>query len=336
MIDKRVRIDTIRKLPILGVCGWSGSGKTTLIEAVLPRLIERNLKVAVVKHDVHAIDVDRPGKDSDRFFQAGGDVFLQGNEELSRLHRDPAADIVTQLIDLARKYDLILVEGHKQSPLPKVWLLQEGESSLPAKITDIRLVLGRGPGRFGEFLSFLTEWLAAQWLLTPVFGCVYVAEKGEQEHRAAKHQTATAARQRLHQIKEQLRDITENIVIVGNSVLPAGFADCIHLVQPPGIAGPLAGILTAMRWHPLVSWLTIDEGNCNRDFCERTLAQRVPGVWVILPGDDNRALKTHPGYYDFRAAGLLENVAVNKDFRVKLASHPKSNTVHRAEFFKGF
>ena len=95
MIDERARIDTIGRLPVFGVCGWSGSGKTTLIEAVLPKLLARNLKVAVVKHDVHAIDVDRPGKDSDRFFQAGADVYLQGNEELSRRHPDAGERIVS-------------------------------------------------------------------------------------------------------------------------------------------------------------------------------------------------------------------------------------------------
>ena len=72
---------------ILGVCGWSDSGKTALIEAVLLRLCKTGLRIAVVKHDVHGLNIDHPGKDSDRFFQAGADVFLQGpQEEVLRLH----------------------------------------------------------------------------------------------------------------------------------------------------------------------------------------------------------------------------------------------------------
>jgi molybdopterin-guanine dinucleotide biosynthesis protein B len=158
MMSEIQRIDKIRRLPILGVCGWSGSGKTTLIEAVLPRLLARKLKVVVVKHDVHSIDVDRPGKDSDRFFQAGADVYLQGNEELSRRHPEAADNFLYQLLDLAAKYDLILVEGHKQSPLPKVWLLQEGEGGPPAAVSDVRLVLPRDAKRADEFLVFLIRW----------------------------------------------------------------------------------------------------------------------------------------------------------------------------------
>ena len=57
-------------LPVLGVCGWSGSGKTTLIEAILPAFRAKGLKIAVIKHDVHGLDIDRPGKDSDRLFRA--------------------------------------------------------------------------------------------------------------------------------------------------------------------------------------------------------------------------------------------------------------------------
>jgi molybdopterin-guanine dinucleotide biosynthesis protein MobB len=324
MIDERTRIDTIGKLPVLGVCGWSGSGKTTLIERVLPRLLARNLKIAVVKHDVHTVDVDRPGKDSDRFFQAGADVFLQGNEELTRRHPDPTTDLVSRLIDLARRYDLVLVEGHKQSPLPKVWLLHEGENGPPANITDIKLVLGRDAERLDEFLAFLTGWLTTQWLKTPVYGCICANSNGRPGISAPEQLSTTATINRLQQIREQLEDVTENIVIVGNSGLTAGLADWMHLVHPPGLTGPLSGILTVMRWQPLVSWFVVDIGRIDRDCWQRTLAQRAPGVWAILPAEhDDREGKPFPAYYDFRAAGMLENVTVDKDFFVRLGTHRK-------------
>ncbi|WP_290797492.1 molybdopterin-guanine dinucleotide biosynthesis protein MobB, partial [Halomonas sp.] len=51
-------------LPLLGIAAWSGTGKTTLLEALLPRLAERGLRVAVIKHAHHTFDVDQPGKDS--------------------------------------------------------------------------------------------------------------------------------------------------------------------------------------------------------------------------------------------------------------------------------
>ena len=149
-------------LPVLGICGWSGSGKTTLIEAVLPHLRERGLKVAVVKHDVHGIDVDRPGKDSDRLFRAGADVFLHGREErLFRMHGadDKLADLLEWLVP---RYDLVLVEGHKDLPLPKIWLLDDEQSTPPSKTVGILSTFPRDVDRPQAFMSILDEWLRAR------------------------------------------------------------------------------------------------------------------------------------------------------------------------------
>ncbi|MGE5103278.1 MAG: molybdopterin-guanine dinucleotide biosynthesis protein B, partial [Betaproteobacteria bacterium] len=48
---------------VFGFAGWSGSGKTTLIEALVPRLTARGLRVSLVKHAHHGFDIDQPGKD---------------------------------------------------------------------------------------------------------------------------------------------------------------------------------------------------------------------------------------------------------------------------------
>jgi energy-coupling factor transporter ATP-binding protein EcfA2 len=57
--------------PVFGIAGRSGSGKTTLIEAMLPLLGARGLKVSVIKHSHHDFEMEPPGKDSARFRQAG-------------------------------------------------------------------------------------------------------------------------------------------------------------------------------------------------------------------------------------------------------------------------
>lgn len=140
----------------LGVCGWSGSGKTTLLESVVPILRARGLRVVVVKHDAHTIQVDRPGKDSDRLFRAGADVVLQSAAEvLERRHAEGEPPLADLLGTLRRDYDVVLVEGHKTSPIPKVWLLSESEKTPPPDARDVIAVLARGDGRLDGFLRVL-------------------------------------------------------------------------------------------------------------------------------------------------------------------------------------
>ena len=57
--------------PVLGVVGWSGSGKTTLLEQLVARLAQDGLRVNIVKHSHHDIELEPPRKDSARLRLAG-------------------------------------------------------------------------------------------------------------------------------------------------------------------------------------------------------------------------------------------------------------------------
>src|ERR1700692_649361 len=122
--------------PVLAVCGFSGSGKTTLLEAAIPRLVERGLAVAVVKHDAHRFEVDRPGKDSDRLFRDGATVVLRGAEEQFERRAEPLT-LEGTLERLACDHDLLLVEGHKDTALPKFWLASADQPQAPDGVTRI-------------------------------------------------------------------------------------------------------------------------------------------------------------------------------------------------------
>ena len=124
--------------PVLAVCGWSGSGKTTMLEKVIPLLVDRGLRVAVVKHDAHGIDIDREGKDSARLFAAGADIHLRGPEEqVWRSHHRIEDSLEHAISGLLSTHDLVLVEGHKGTPLPKIWCLGEGEEAVPEGISGV-------------------------------------------------------------------------------------------------------------------------------------------------------------------------------------------------------
>jgi molybdopterin-guanine dinucleotide biosynthesis protein B len=103
----------------IGVVGWSGSGKTTLIERLIPALQARGLRVSTVKHAHHQLALDRPGKDSYRHAEAGAEeVVLATGGGFALFSRTPPRleDVLSRLAPV----DLVLVEGFKSYPIPKI------------------------------------------------------------------------------------------------------------------------------------------------------------------------------------------------------------------------
>ena len=113
-------------LPMLGITGYSGSGKTTLLEKLLPQLLQRGLRPAVIKHSHHNAQVDKEGKDSWRMKEAGASqVIMACDQRWAMMTETPAQAI--SLPYLAQQFDpnltdFILVEGFKQEPIPKILL----------------------------------------------------------------------------------------------------------------------------------------------------------------------------------------------------------------------
>jgi molybdopterin-guanine dinucleotide biosynthesis protein B len=110
-------------MKIFGFAGWSGSGKTTLIEQLIPRFVKRGLKVSLIKHAHHRFDFDHPGKDSYRHREAGCSEVVVVSEKrwviMHELRGEPEPSLEEQ-IKRVSPCDLLLVEGHKRFPLPKL------------------------------------------------------------------------------------------------------------------------------------------------------------------------------------------------------------------------
>lgn len=125
------------KCPLLGFCAYSGVGKTTLLESLIPLLIASGLRLGVVKHSHHAVDVDYPGKDSYRLRKAGArQVLLTSGQRwilmTERSTPDGEADLVEALKQMQQdELDLIMVEGFRHAPIPKIELLRAGAGRDP-------------------------------------------------------------------------------------------------------------------------------------------------------------------------------------------------------------
>ena len=118
-----------------GFAGWSGSGKTTLIEKLIPRFTRGGLRVALIKHAHHTFDVDQPGKDSYRHRHAGASEILVTSSRrwvlMHELRGAPEPSFEEQVKHFS-PCDLLLVEGFKHAPIPKleVWRAVTGEPLL--------------------------------------------------------------------------------------------------------------------------------------------------------------------------------------------------------------
>jgi molybdopterin-guanine dinucleotide biosynthesis protein MobB len=108
---------------IISVVGLKDAGKTTLIVALAREIQRRGRKVATIKHSSHPADVDRQGTDSWRHFhEANADGVLIAAPDMRVVFERRPDD--TDPETLARQYfptrDLVIVEGFKSSPLPKI------------------------------------------------------------------------------------------------------------------------------------------------------------------------------------------------------------------------
>ena len=122
-------------MKIFGFAGWSGSGKTTLIEKLIPRFVGAGLRVSLIKHAHHTFDVDQPGKDSYRHRHAGAsEVLVTSSRRWVLMHelRGAHEPSFEEQIRHLSPCDLLLVEGFKHAPIPKleVWRAAPGEPLL--------------------------------------------------------------------------------------------------------------------------------------------------------------------------------------------------------------
>ena len=117
-------------MKVMGIVGWSGSGKTSLLVELLPILKGRGLTVSTMKHAHHRFDVDRPGKDSFQHREAGAsEVLVVTSSRWVLMHesREEPEPSIESLIDRMTPVDLLLIEGFKSHPHPKLEIHRESE-----------------------------------------------------------------------------------------------------------------------------------------------------------------------------------------------------------------
>lgn len=109
----------------MSVCGVKNSGKTTYIGKIVEALKERNLSVAVIKHDGHSFE--DCSTDTGKIYENGADataVFDSHHTLILKREKCEFEDLIKKF----KKYDVLLIEGGKNEKYPKVEIVRDGNS----------------------------------------------------------------------------------------------------------------------------------------------------------------------------------------------------------------
>jgi molybdopterin-guanine dinucleotide biosynthesis protein A len=120
-----------------------------------------------------------------------------------------------------------------------------------------------------------------------------------------------AGRSFAARVADALRAELAEIHVLGDGPLPADLGEIARLADPPGLEGPLAGIVAALRHRPGSAWLI---AACDLPLADPAavrwlLAERAPDRIAILPRLGESRIEPLLAVYEPGALRILEALA---------------------------
>ena len=122
---------------MISFVGPHNVGKTTVLVKVLSCLVDRGIKVGVIKHAAHGFDLENSYKDSGRLFGAGAAATVVTSPGEMAMYRRVEKELTVWDIQeqIADDVDLVIVEGFKEK-LPKIEVLRQEISTTPLDLEN--------------------------------------------------------------------------------------------------------------------------------------------------------------------------------------------------------
>ena len=272
-----------------------------ILSQLVPILTQQGLAVAVVR-------ILTEGEEG-----AVGPVDGQGLGEIALIQLGPtdygreSAGWMPLLASLASQYDCLFVDGAPAGGEASTgWV-----ASAPAGETIPAWYGLASAGHWHGSAAQIVDQLQIRLKEMPVWACVLIGGKSSRMGRP-KHLLPTPTGQSwLEKTLTTIQPLVDDLVISGAGTVPASLAGLRRIPDLPGLAGPLTGILAAMRWQPEVSWLLLacDLPDLSADALSWLLAERRPACWATIP---HHAHTDRPepllAWYDPRCRQLFEQL----------------------------
>lgn len=258
----------------LALCGLSGSGKTTLATRLLRLFTDRGLTAGYFKHGCHRFDIDKPGKDSYLARQAGASaVMIADPEKEAFISGNPGG--ISPAIAF-ESCDLLLIEGLKELPIPKLIVVDAGRDILPlvesGNVNEVLALVHDGSSagleRFGlpcfhrddtdSIARFIETALATRAASFPMNGLILAG--GKSSRMGSDKALLRYGNNPQIQTTAALLDTLCNQVFVScrNDQAPLYDGYGKPIVTDAYLElGPLGGLLSAQRQQPNAAWFVL-------------------------------------------------------------------------------
>jgi len=271
----------------VAISGYSGSGKTTLIEELLPRLAKLSLRVGVLKHDTHQLTLDKEGKDTARFFAAGAAAVCAHDptQHFVRIREQGPVPLTDMLPGLPLDLDLLLIEGHKDAPLPKI-VLEHPEERPAIDGPEVIATLPFGDDRASQAEQQIVAWLAEAWRARPLGVALFFGGAPRSRSSKSEGPQRQTGPDDLAGLLSRLENWADRLILVGDGPPPEPLGKAFAVLPDvPGLEGPLAGLLGLLRFDPQRAWLcvAVDQLALSDEHIRWLVEQRRAGVWALLP-----------------------------------------------------
>jgi molybdopterin-guanine dinucleotide biosynthesis protein A len=314
-------------LPVfrLEIAGVAAAGPT--LSLLVAEIVRHGLRPVVVRFPSASPSAADHGAEADAVVAVGGDVLalVAGRTAGGYPSEVDPERLRSHLQDLSLRYDIVLVTGDCGLQLNSFRLQSRGDQVLPAVVGGTVRIADLATG-MAACIDILLAWLNEIWQEVPVWACVLIGGKSTRMGRPKHLLAGSRGGTWLEDTVGLLRPLVERVALVGQGLVPPSLQDLSRVTDVPGIAGPLAGILAAMRWQPEVSWLLVacDLPSLCPEALQWLIASRRPGRWATMP---RRSPDSHVepllGHYDRRCRSLFEEIRLSGSLRIGMASRHK-------------